>query len=146
MSHLLDTRVVSEALKPRPDPNVVRWLEEQLPSSLFLSVVTIGEVRKGIEQLDDAERKQPLQLFLKTLKREHRGRILAIDEHVAEAWGRVMADAKRSGRPIGVPDALIAGTALRHGLKVVTRDVTHFEPAGVELLDPWDQAQKQPPG
>ena len=137
MSYLLDTCTVSEPLKREPEARVASWIEGQSASSLYPSVITIGEVRKGIEQLDDAVQKKPLQQFLKTLKREHRDRTLGIDVETAELWGRVMAQAKRSGRPMGVPDGLIAATALRHGLKVVTRNVSDLEPVGVEVVNPW---------
>ena len=135
MSYLIDTNVLSELRKRQPDANVVAWLEERPRQSLHLSVLSLGEIRKGIESVADAAFRQTLTDWLETdLPTYFVGRLLGIDAPVADRWGRVQATA---GRTLPVIDGLLAATALQHDLTLVTRNVKDFAGLGVPLIDPW---------
>lgn len=141
MSYLIDTNVLSELRRKMPDSQVVAWMQARPRQSLFLSVLTLGEIRKGIERLDDAFKKQLLNDWLEVeLPHYFVGRLLAIDVHVADRWGRLMTAA---GRPIPAIDGLLAATALQSDLTLVTRNTKDFEGLGVRLLNPWN-LNKQP--
>jgi toxin FitB len=137
---LLDTNVLSEWVKPRPDPKVVAWLEAADEDRLYLSVATLGEIRRGIELLKPGKRREQLDVWLLAdLRDRFEGRILAIDERVAEAWGRIMARAQRQGIGLSAMDPFFAATAEVHRLTLVTRNIRDFTALGVRLLSPWDQ-------
>jgi len=141
VSFLLDTNVIFESAKPRPDPGVMDWLDDADEERLFLSVITLAELRHGIERLDDGHRKVALDVWLTgQLVPRFEQRLLAVDNGTADQWGRVVARAQAAGRPIGAMDAFIAAHALQHELVLVTRNTADFEAAGVHLLDPWSQA------
>ncbi len=140
MSYLLDTCVVSELSRPRPDPGVVAWMTETDVASLHLSAITIGEVRRGTLRLPVGKRRASLSDWSERLRRGFSGRVLPIDEPVALRWAEIAARAEQSGRPGSFADGLIAATALGRGLTLVTRNVTDFEPFGVSLLNPWSAA------
>jgi len=138
VNFLLDTNVVSEPTKPQPDSGVIDWLAEADEDHVFLSVVTLAELRHGVERLDAGARRSRLDRWLTDeLPIRFEGRLLQIDLEIADAWGRIMARAQRGGRPMAVMDAFIAATALRHGLTLVTRNVRDFEGTGVLLCNPW---------
>ena len=137
MSYLLDTCVVSELSRPRPDPGVVAWMSEADVASLHLSAITIGEVRRGTLRLPAGKRRTSLSDWSERLRRSFSGRMLPIDESVALRWAEIAARAEQSGRSGSFADGLIAATALDRGLSLVTRNVTDFEPFGVSLLNPW---------
>ncbi len=138
MSYLLDTCVVSELIKPRPEPAVVEWIRSQAEDRLFLSVVTLGEIEKGIIKLSDEPRRQKLRDWIEQdLLRRFEGRILDITEEVALRWGQIQGQAERRGRKMPLLDGLIAATALQFGCAVVTRNVADLEPSGVEIVNPW---------
>ena len=137
MSYLLDTCVVSELSRPRPDPGVVAWMSEADVASLHLSAITIGEVRRGTLRLPAGKRRTSLSDWSERLRRSFAGRVLPIDETVALRWAEIAARAEQSGRPGSFADRLIAATALDRGLTLVTRNVTDFKPFGVALLNPW---------
>jgi toxin FitB len=132
--YLLDTMVLSELRRWRPDPSLVEWLEHVRPTDVYLSVVTIGEVEKGIakQQRRDPAFAERLAAWLDGVLRYYAARILAIDVNVARRWGR-LADAHGHAGA----DLLIAATAIEHGLAVVTRNVRHFERTGVLLINPF---------
>lgn len=139
MTFLLDTCVLSELVKPRPNPMVCDWVAIQEEHRLFLSVITIGEVQKGITKLPSGQRRDDLQQWLgRDLLLRFDGRILPIDTAVAEVWGTMLAEADRRGRPVPAIDALIAATAKAHGCTVVTRNEADIEPTGVSVLNPWE--------
>lgn len=141
MSYLLDTNVVSEWVKPEPAPNVVVWLAEVDEDEAFLSVISIAELRRGIELLAAGRRRQRLEKWLsEDLADRFRGRILPIDLPVADAWGRITARATRAGRTVGTMDALVAATAEVHGLALATRNTKDFGHLGVSLFNPWAAA------
>lgn len=135
---LLDTNVISELVKPEPDTNVVRWIEETDESILFLSVITIGEIRNGIERLAPGKRRGRLESWLKIdLRARFRDRILPVDESVAERWGALSAIATANGKPVPVIDGLLAATAVHHDLMLVTRNVQDVAGTAVPTLNPW---------
>jgi len=140
MSYLLDTCVVSELSRPRPDAGVVVWMSESDVASLHLSAITVAEVRRGALRLPAGKRRTSLSDWSERLRRSFAGRVLPIDESVALRWAEIAARAEQSGRPGSFADGLIAATALDRGLTLVTRNVTDFEPFGVSLLNPWTTA------
>ena len=138
MDYLLDTNAISEWVKPRPDPGVVRWFDQVDEDRTYLSVITLGELRKGIDRLADGRRRQRLDQWLTTeLPERFTNRILPIDGAIANQWGRLLARTDSAGTTIHGTDALIAATALTHQLHIVTRNVAHFQPAGIDILCPW---------
>lgn len=138
MNFLLDTNVVSEWTKPRPDAGVVAWLAEADEDRIFISVITVAELRHGIERLAPGARRQRLDSWLTSqVPLRFEDRLLAVDAETANTWGRVMAQGQAAGRPPGTMDAFIAATVLRHDMTLVTRNVSDFEALGVRLINPW---------
>ena len=136
MSYLLDTNVISELVRAKPHKNVLAWFGYMPDDALYLSVLTLGEIRKGVELLSDSSRREKLRLWLEHDLREWFGsRILPIGPDVADRWGRLLADA---GRPVPSIDSLLAATALHHGLRLVSRNVKDFDYAGVDVINPWE--------
>ena len=137
MSYLLDTNVLSELRRKQPNEAVVSWFEERPAATLYISVLTLGEIRKGIEKLEDSQRKHKLLDWLETdLPAFFMGRMLGIDEKVANHWGHITAAA---GRPVAAIDSLLAATALSHDLAMVTRNVNDFFYPELEVINPWDE-------
>ena len=133
MSFLLDTNVLSEVRKPRPNRAVASWFRSVAGIDLYVSVLAVGEIRQGIERLRprDSSQATVFERWLEMLKSDFSDRILPVSAHVAEIWGRMNA-----GRPLPI-DSLVAATALAHGLTLVTRDAAALDGTGVDLLDPW---------
>lgn len=128
MKHLIDTNVLSELRRHDPNRNVVRWVAERPATTLYLSVLTLGELRKGVEGLPEGDRKRRLLDWLEVeLLAYFSGRILPVDASVADRWGRLLAQA---GRPVPAIDSLIAATAPAHGLTLVTRKPAGFSAPG----------------
>ena len=134
MSFLLDTVVLSELRKARPSRKVVQWIKAQQAGSLFISVVSVGEIERGIEKTrrSDAVFAAELEQWLETLLNLYADRVLPVSANAARLWGRHSARLGHDGA-----DLLIAATALAHGATVVTRNVRHFAPTGVRVLDPF---------
>lgn len=138
MSFLLDTNVVSEWVKQRPNAGVVAWLAEIDEDRVFLSVITLAELRHGVRRLADGSRRRRLDAWLSDeLPLRFDGRLLAIDQTVADRWGEVVAEREAAGRPIGAMDAFIAATANVHELALVTRNERDFESVVKEIVNPW---------
>ena len=138
MSVLLDTNVVSELIRPRPNAGLVDWLAEYDEDHVFLSVVTLAELRYGIARLPVGRRRRSLEEWLRgELLQRFDGRILPVDDDVALVWGDVTAECAAAGRPIEAMDALIAATARVHGLEIVTRNAKDFEAALIQVHNPW---------
>ena len=135
MSYLLDTNVLSETMRSRPNIQVSTWIKQVPEESLFVSVLTLGEIRKGIETLTDKKRKEKLRVWLDyEMPMWFEGRVLAIDLPIAERWGKLLA---AIGRPVPTVDSLLAATALHHELRLVTRNVKDFDYPGLEVINPW---------
>jgi predicted nucleic acid-binding protein len=138
MRYLLDTNVLTEPAKPRPDPRVVAWLQAQSPLDLSLSVLTFGEIQKGVSLLAAGARRDALAAWLRTdLPRQFTGRLLPVDEPVALEWGRLAAEGRVAGRELPVVDGLLLGTCAAHGLTLVTRNERDCKDRGVPILNPW---------
>jgi len=137
MSYLLDTNVLSELVRPKPNDAVLAWFANVPDESLYISVLTLGKIRKGVENVPDAKRKERLRIWLEhTLPEWFGSRVLSVDVNVAEKWGRLQADAQR---PVPAIDSLLAATALNHELRMVTRNAKDFGYAGLEVINPWVQ-------
>jgi toxin FitB len=138
MSFLLDTNVVSEWVKPRPDAGVVAWLADVDEDRVFVSVITLAELRYGIERMATGKRRTRLDEWLRNeLPLRFEGRILSINGATADAWGKIVARNEALGRPISVTDAFIAATVEVHGLTLVTRNASDFEPTLKSIVNPW---------
>lgn len=139
MKFLLDTCVISEVTKKKPNENVVSWLKAQDESSLYLSVLTFGEIQKGIEKSPNQIRRNTLELWFEDdLKKRFEGRILPFDLDVATRWGSVQGMAEMAGRPMPAIDGLIAVSGLFYNCIVVTRNTSDMEQSGAELFNPWN--------
>ena len=135
MSYLLDTNILSELRRKTPDAGVVEWFSRRPASTLFLSVLTLGELRQGIDGVADAKRRMTMTDWLETdLPAFFAGRILAVDAQVADRWGRLVAAA---GRPLPAIDSLLGATAAQHGLSLVTRNGRDFADLGLDVINPW---------
>lgn len=138
MRYLLDTCVVSERMKAVPDTNVANWFSSVHEDSLYLSAVTIGEIRKGIALLGNTKRASQLSRLFDELELEYSQRILSFNVSVAETWGEIVAQAEQHGIKRAVLDSLIAATAKTDDMVLVTRNVSDMEHMGVEILNPWE--------
>ena len=138
MSFLLDTNVVSEWVKPRPNPGVVAWLADTNEDQVFLSVVTLAELRHGIERLPLGRRQRRFSAWLENeLPMRFEGRVLTIDAAIADACGKLVARSEAAGRLLEAMDAFLAATAEVHQLTLVTRNTAHFHSIVKALLNPW---------
>ena len=139
MNFLLDTNLVSEWIKPQPHPGVVTWLANADEDRVFLSVVTLAELRYGVERMAIGRRRTRLEQWVQNeLPQRFDGRILGIDSQIADVWGRVVAHSKAAGRPMSTMDGFIAATAVVHQLMLVTRNVGDFESTKISVVNPWD--------
>jgi len=137
MSFLLDTNAVSEWVKPRPNPGLISWMESTDEDRVFISVVTLAELRYGVERLAAGARRRRLEEWLgRELPLRFEGRMLPVDADVAEAWGKTVSRGEETGRPIGAMDAFLAATAEVHQLTLVTRDVSDFKVLK-KVMNPW---------
>ncbi len=135
MSWLIDTNVLCELRRKRPEANVIAWFEDHDESPMFVSVITMGEIRGGIEEkrLKDPDQATAIERWFVKLQLQFASRILPVTDAVADEWGRLSPD-----QPLPDCDGLVAATGLVHGLTVVTRNVADFRRSGVKLLNPWD--------
>ena len=136
---LLDTNIPSEMTRPRPQPSVIGWLDDADDGQLYFSVVSLGEILKGVTLVSESKRRRQLQQWLdETLRPWFEGRILPVNQPIAERWGVLAGQCQMKGRPLKVGDGLIAATALEHDLTVVTWNVKDFASLGVTVFNPWD--------
>ena len=139
MKYLLDTCVISELVTKTPNPQVVGFVDSLQPDDVFLSVITIGEIMKGIEKLPRSVRKGELRTWLhEDLLVRFDGRIFPLDTDVLMEWGKLTALTEAAGNPMPAIDSLLAATVLTHELTLITRNVSDFERAGIEIVNPWD--------
>ena len=138
MNFLLDTNVVSETTRPQPSAMVLGWIAAQPGESLFISAITIGELRRGALVLAAGKKRNALLRWIETgIKADFAGRILPVDTAVMERWAELQIATQKVGRRLPLMDSLLAATALAHGLTLATRNLADFKAAGVPLLDPW---------
>jgi len=136
--YLLDTCVLSDLGSRDPTPSVVAWVDGVEEERLYLSVITIGEIRKGIDRLPVTNRRRELEAWLEgELSDRFRGRLVPIDVGVMLVWGALTARLERAGKTMPAIDAIIAATAIHHALQLVTRNTKDFEKAGIEIINPW---------
>jgi toxin FitB len=136
---LLDTNVISELQRPSASPRVIRRLREFDPSELFISVVTVGEIVKGISSLAAGKKRAAHEAWLAGLEKDFASRFLPIDLETSRIWGEIMAACAAKGKKIPAVDGLIAATATRHGLHLMTRNTKDFLHTGVLLINPWEE-------
>jgi predicted nucleic acid-binding protein len=140
MRYLLDTCVLSETVKKKPNPGVLSWLDAAEETTLYLSVITFGELQKGISKLPDSRRRKSLQTWMdEKLTERFGGRTLDIHRRVASRWGELSGNAERAGRKIPVLDGLLAATALEEGMTVVTENVARFRSTECAVVNPWER-------
>ena len=138
MRVLLDTCVLSELYKPIPLESVKTAVDSLLDNDIYISVITLGEISKGISLLSESRRKRDLLVWFNNIENVYAERVLQIDSEIAAIWGKITAIAQKKGFILAAADGLIAATALRHGLYLMTRNVKDFEVTGVLLLNPWN--------
>lgn len=138
MAFLLDTNIVSETIKPKPEPRVVDWLETQMPADLFLAAQTLGELVRGARKVKEVARRERFERWIEQdLAPQFEGRVLPFDGPTAALWGRLMGDGDRAGRTPAAVDAQIAAVAIHHQLTLITRNVKDFEHFDLKLLNLW---------
>ncbi len=136
MSYLIDTNVISELFRSTANPKVISWFNQVSEDSLYISVLTIGEIRKGIEKLPESRRKEEIRIWLENdLQIKFNGRILSIDQQIANRWGRLLNEVNR---PVPAIDSLLAATALHYDLRLVTRNLNDFEYPSLQVINPWE--------
>jgi predicted nucleic acid-binding protein len=135
----LDTNIPSELTRPRPEAKVSRWLDEAEDDQLYFSVISLGEIMKGVTILPASKRRAELQQWLdETLRPWFQGRIRPVNEPIAERWGVLAGQCQLKGRPLRVADGFLAATALEHDLTIVTRNVKDFRGLGIRILNLWE--------
>ena len=138
MTYLLDTCLISELVAKQPNQKVLDWVDAQMPETLYLSVITIGEIAKGICKLTPSKRKESLSTWLnETLPNRFEHRILTLDVSTMVLWGNLVGQLEQNGRPLPAMDSLIAAIALQHSLSLVTRNEKDFAGTGVAIINPW---------
>ena len=136
--YLLDTNCISELVRLKPEPSVIVWMQATDETLLYLSVLTLGEIRRGLAGLPQGQRRTHLETWLEIeLRARFAGRILPIDVSVADRWGILAASAKRDGKTLSTINGLLAATALHYNLAVVSRNVSDFADTRVQVLNPW---------
>jgi toxin FitB len=135
---VLDTNLVSEPLKPKPDPAALVWLDRQAPETLYLTTITLAELQAGIDILPLGKRRTALLQAMTEMVAQFEGRLLSFDQDSAYAFGRVFAGAHAAGNPIHFGDCAIAAIAIRCGFMLATRNVRDYRGAGIELINPWN--------
>lgn len=135
---LLDTCVVLESMRPDPSPRVMDWIGSLPEHQVYLPVLVLGELKKGVDRLDEGPRRTALELWLEQLRERFRRRVVAVDEETAMIWGALLARLDGEGLHMSAVDSLIAACALRNSALLATRNTADYAPSGVRLIDPWD--------
>lgn len=139
MAFLIDTSVVSETVRPKPEPKVLAWVEQRNPAELFLASPTVGELMRGARKIKEEARTNTYERWIENdLSEQFEGRILPFDDKAARIWGRLMGDGDRKGHTPAAADAQIAAIAIEHGLVLVTRNVRDFQNFDLAITNPWD--------
>ena len=139
MNYLLDTCLLSELCRLRPDPGVIEWIADIEEDRLFVSMLSLGEIQKGIARLDDGKRRRAIQTWLdQDVRRRFNGRALSVDLEIALEWGRVCGESEKKGMPLPVIDSLLAATAICRNLALVTRNEKDFARYAIKVLNPWN--------
>lgn len=138
MRYLLDTCFISELIKSKPNVGVLNWLQDKEESALFLSVLTLGEIKKGISKLPDSKKKKELTKWLAELEKRFEDRIIPVDADVSLKWGLIQGELEQNGKSMPTVDALIAASALAHNLTVITHNGKDIRRSKVEVFDPWE--------
>lgn len=139
MNILLDTNVISELVRKQPNNQVINWIDSHNESSLYLSVITLGELMKGISKLRDNTRAKQLEHWVyHDLTHRFEGRILTLDASVMGRWGRIQGHAARDNYTLPVMDSMIAATAIEHNMIVATRNTEDLIRCGADVINPWD--------
>lgn len=140
MNYILDTNVISELIAPKPNSNVTRWIEGVDSDHVFISVITVGELKKGIDKLPDSKGKEMLDQWLREeLLVRFQDHLLSIDTDTMLLWGSLNARLETMGRPISAVDGLLAATAIQYRYTLVTRNSAHFVNTGILLYNPWEE-------
>ena len=137
MKYLLDTCAISEFTKPEADTGVIEWFNDVNSDDLYLSVINIGEIKKGINKLPASKKKQDLLFWLETLFEDYHNRILTVDLAVMENWSLIVANAEKKGQPVVSMDSIIAAVAYTHHLTLVTRNERDFYACNIPMINPW---------
>lgn len=140
MNDLLDTCVLSELVKPQPEPAVLAWVASRPESSLYISAMTLAELHRGVNKLPTSKRRAELALWLEQLELGFEDRLLPFTPATAQTWAHMTVQAEQQGKPMAAFDSIIAATALAQGLRLVTRNVKDFAHAGVAVFNPWPEA------
>jgi toxin FitB len=138
MNYLLDTCLISELAKSEPNKTVLDWVLSENETSFYVSVLTFGELHKGIEKLPESSKKEELRIWVENdLSKRFHNRIIGIDIRISITWGKILSIAEKKGKPMPAIDSLIAATGIVHGLTVVTRNEADMEQSKVKLFNPW---------
>jgi predicted nucleic acid-binding protein len=137
LKYLLDTCAISEFTKPEADTGVIEWFNNINSDDLYLSVINIGEIKKGINKLPASKKKQDLLFWLETLFEDYHNRILTVDLAVMENWSLIVANAEKKGQPVASMDSIIAAVAYTHHLTLVTRNERDFYACNIPMINPW---------
>ncbi len=143
MKYLLDTCLLSELAKPAPAPAVLRWLQDQDETQLFMAAITLAELQRGVARLPVSRRRTGLEAWLANVQRQFGDRVLAFTADTASYWAQMCAQAQAKGQTMAAFDSLIAATAVEHGLALATRNVADFSTAPLVLVNPWESAKDQ---
>ena len=140
MNYILDTCLISELAKSEPNKKVVDWVLSENETNFYVSVLTFGELHKGIEKLPESKKKEKLRIWVENeLRNRFQNRIMGIDIRVSITWGKIQSIAEKKGKPMPAIDSLIAATGIAYGMIVVTRNISDMEQSGVDLFNPWSE-------